>query len=313
MLLALTLFLAIKAHLTPDTGGGWIDGKHLANGGAVMFALLTQAVLIAAALLWAIIVLKLGRVRLVLPPAGAADGSVAAGGAATGAATATATGSGQSARFAAIARLPRPVLLGAGALAVLLVGWLALGGGGLGGPKGPPPSWKKTVSRDAVTDAQIVRLTGVPQKINGVMNRAPSFTISCGARGVGLGIDFGIALEDAFPDGAADMVRVTVRADQGTPQVLGFLPSRDWNSAFAIDQSSLGAGLTSLAVEMMGGLMPGARGMNTRWKAIDLVRLMAGSRQFVLRAPTRTGTDITLTFEMESYNRLLAELPAQCR
>src|SRR5690606_12201903 len=113
---------------------------------------------------------------------------------------------------------------------------------------------------------------------------APIIAMSCRSSGLVIEISFAEMLEDTFPAGDLDIVSMDVGLDNMPSQSLAFRPSSDWGAAYSIDQSTLGANVQTLAVQMFGGLFPSAKNLNMNWKAPDLARQMKAARQLTIRA-----------------------------
>lgn len=163
----------------------------------------------------------------------------------------------------------------------------------------------------AVTDARAV--ARMPSRACAGSETRPAIEMSCLSSGLVIRILFAEALEDAFPDGRADVVRVAARLDSNRAQTLAFVPSSDWRSVYSIDQSSVAANLQDLAVKILGGLVPGAQGLNASWKAEELARDMDGAERLTVRVPTRSGTPVTAVFDLRTFSNQFRQLPNRCQ
>lgn len=289
----LTSFLAVLAVGVSFQGAveagqfsrdGQMDDFVIATEAMAVFAVLTQIFLVLASLAWVVVSVRL------LQPELAAIRSLSS----------------------PLSALKKPAFFFPAIAAVGVAYVMSMPDSGVGGTPDASGGWAHRVMEDPMSDERIERLIASAVEVDGA-SIAPVMSIGCRSNGLGMTIYFPVALEDAFPDGNADIVRVTVRLDTAAPEVLAWIPSDDWRSVHAIDQESMSAGLQNLAVVIFGSLLPGARNLNAGWKAEQLARAMAVSQQMLVRVPARNGAAITARFDLSSFGTQFAKLPGHCR
>lgn len=129
-----------------------------------------------------------------------------------------------------------------------------------------------------------------------------------------MGVTFywGQPLQDIYPDGQADMARVTARFDKAKPVELGWSVSQDFASTYPLDP--LAGGFAALGNQLMGSFLPNSvlAQMNTTWKAKDLHRMLGRAGKAVFRAYPRSGQDLTLSFDLSGYRKATALFQEHC-
>jgi hypothetical protein len=164
--------------------------------------------------------------------------------------------------------------------------------------------WVAKTEVDKITDEEKQFVFGVPSQSEGVQKR-PYLRIGCYRKDMGATLYWGTVLEDLYPSGEMDAVRVIVRFGKMDPLYLGWAVSNDFTATFAPGPA---AALTNFSDSLLSAIVPGRKPVNFAWNASTLNDVMRTASDagldMIVRADNRSGTSSTLVFDLAGYSKL---------
>lgn len=180
-------------------------------------------------------------------------------------------------------------------------------------PAGSSSNWKISRGADAMTSAKIVKAVGAPTGLEGA-RQAPSFIVECIDGRSMITIDYGQPMKDALPDGSLDLVHVTVKVDSAPPRQITFRPSPDWTVLSQVNATGGVVAQTTAQVlsGIFGDFLPEAKGIDTTWRAGDLIESFRDSQQLVTRATSASNIAVTAVYDLAGFQAAFDLMPPSC-
>lgn len=174
-------------------------------------------------------------------------------------------------------------------------------------------NWRISSGSDPMTYAKIVKAVGSPTGLEGA-RQAPAFIVECTDGTSRITIDYGQPMKDALPDGSLDLVHVMLKVDSAPPRQITFRPSPDWTVLSQVNATGGAVAQTTAQVlsGIFGDFLPEAKGIDTTWRAGDLIESLRGSRQLVTRATSASNISVTAVYDLAGFQEAFDLMPPSC-
>lgn len=179
-------------------------------------------------------------------------------------------------------------------------------------PSDPAPSWNNKIYTDKFTDQRRYIMSTVATKTDNY-DGSVELGISCvkGDNGKGditVWLNWGVPIQDVFPESPYRIAIVDVRFDKGRPERYGFFLTSDQKEGRSPSGNHLFGGAIAQIVAGLGG----GGDINFTWDAVDFLQRIISGEELLVRSQDIMGKEIVSTFNLSGTKDAATKMVRAC-